>query len=52
MEIGANKMRKVRLRWFSYVKRRCTDVPVRRCERLDVARVRRGRGRPKKDQRK
>ncbi|KAG5572096.1 hypothetical protein H5410_061862 [Solanum commersonii] len=32
--------KEVRLRWFWNVKRRCTDAPVRRCER--------GSGRPKK----
>lgn len=45
----ANKMREARLRWFERVKRRRTDAPVRRCERLVVARVRRGRVRPKKN---
>ncbi|KAF3655200.1 Protein FLX-like 3 [Capsicum annuum] len=29
-----DKMRKVRLRWFRHVMRRCTDAPVWRCERL------------------
>jgi len=28
-----------KLRWFGHVKRRCTDVPVRRCEKLVVAGV-------------
>ncbi|XP_059315562.1 pre-mRNA-splicing factor ATP-dependent RNA helicase DEAH10-like [Lycium ferocissimum] len=27
-------MKEARLRWFGYVKRRCGDAPVRRCERL------------------
>lgn len=31
-----DKMRKERLRWFGYVKRRCSDVLVRRCERLTI----------------
>ncbi|WMV43725.1 hypothetical protein MTR67_037110 [Solanum verrucosum] len=29
----AGKMREARLRWFGYVKKRCADAPVRRCER-------------------
>lgn len=44
-----DKTREARLRWFGHVKRRCTDVQFRRCERLVVARVRRGRGRSKKN---
>lgn len=43
------KMRKVRLRLFEHVKRRCTNVLVKRCERLAIPEVRRGRGRPKKN---
>ncbi|XP_070039058.1 uncharacterized protein [Nicotiana tomentosiformis] len=42
------KMHEARLRWFGHVKRRSTDVPVRRCERLVLRGERRGRGRPKK----
>ncbi|PHT58230.1 hypothetical protein CQW23_00593 [Capsicum baccatum] len=42
------KMREVRLSWFGHVKRRDTDAPVRRCERLALDGFRRGRGRPKK----
>ncbi|XP_060216871.1 uncharacterized protein LOC132644299 [Lycium barbarum] len=45
----ADKMRETRLRWFGHVERRCEDAPVRRCERLDISGVRRGRGRPKKN---
>lgn len=30
------------------MERRCTDAPVRRCERLVIEDTRRGRGRPKK----
>ncbi|XP_070053589.1 uncharacterized protein [Nicotiana tomentosiformis] len=41
-------MREARLRWFGHVKRRSTDAPVRRCERLALGGERRGRGRPKK----
>ena len=37
-------MRNVRLRWFGHVKRSCEGTPIRRCERLVVARVKRGRG--------
>lgn len=29
-----DKLRYVRLIWFRHVKRRCADVPVKRCERL------------------
>ncbi|XP_070042852.1 uncharacterized protein [Nicotiana tomentosiformis] len=43
-----DKMRKSRLRWFGHVRRKSTDVPVRRCERLTLEGLRRGRGRPKK----
>nr|XP_016437835.1 PREDICTED: uncharacterized protein LOC107763843 [Nicotiana tabacum] len=32
-----DKLRESRLRWFEHVKRRDTDVPVRRCERLTIA---------------
>ncbi|XP_070045248.1 uncharacterized protein [Nicotiana tomentosiformis] len=42
------KMRESRLRWFRHVKRRSIDAPVRRCERLAMESLRRGRGRPKK----
>jgi len=31
-----DKMREVRLRWFGYVKRRCSDAPVRKCKRLAI----------------
>lgn len=30
------------------VKRRCTDILVRKCERLTMVGLKRGRGRPKK----
>ncbi|WMV26024.1 hypothetical protein MTR67_019409, partial [Solanum verrucosum] len=43
-----DKLREARLRWFGYVKRRCADAPVRRCEGLVVEGTRRGRGRPRK----
>ncbi|XP_070035032.1 uncharacterized protein [Nicotiana tomentosiformis] len=43
-----DKMREARLRWFGHVRRRSTDAPVRRCERLTLEGLRRGRGRPKK----
>ncbi|XP_060183241.1 uncharacterized protein LOC132613217 [Lycium barbarum] len=38
----ADKIRETRLRSFGHVKRRCEDVPVRRCERLAIAGVRTG----------
>jgi len=43
-----DKLREVRLRWFGHIRRRNTDAPVRRCERIDRPDYRRGRGRPKK----
>ncbi|KAG5628443.1 hypothetical protein H5410_000160 [Solanum commersonii] len=43
-----DKMREGRVRWFGNVKRRCKDAPVRRCERLAIAGLRRGRDRSKK----
>ncbi|XP_049381377.1 uncharacterized protein LOC125845938 [Solanum stenotomum] len=43
-----DKISEARLRWFVHVKRRYTDALVRRCDRLDIVGVRRGRGRPKK----
>lgn len=36
------------MKWFGHVKRRSVDALVRRCERLVIANLRRGRGRPKK----
>ncbi|XP_019236534.1 PREDICTED: uncharacterized protein LOC109216790 [Nicotiana attenuata] len=43
-----DKMREARLRWFGHVKRRSTEAPIRRCERLALEDMRRDRGRPKK----
>ncbi|PHU30868.1 hypothetical protein BC332_02961 [Capsicum chinense] len=37
-----DKMRKATLRSFGHVKRRHVDAPVRRCERLTVASIKRG----------
>uniref|UniRef100_M1BIV7 Reverse transcriptase n=1 Tax=Solanum tuberosum TaxID=4113 RepID=M1BIV7_SOLTU len=34
--MGVAKMREAILRWLGQVKRRCTDVPLRRCERLAI----------------
>ncbi|KAK4730683.1 hypothetical protein R3W88_023671 [Solanum pinnatisectum] len=48
VEVAMDKMRKSRMRWFRHVKRTCMDAPVRRCERLTIEGLRRGRGRPKK----
>ena len=39
-----DKMRNMRLRWFGHVKRSCEGKPIRRCERLVVESVKRGRG--------
>lgn len=46
-KLGADKMRKARLRWFEHVKR-CADAPVRRSEMLVVGGMSRGISRPKK----
>ncbi|XP_070003743.1 uncharacterized protein [Nicotiana sylvestris] len=43
-----DKLREARLRWFGHVQRRSPDAPVRRCERLALVGMRRGRGRTKK----
>ena len=42
------KMRENRLRWFGHVRRRPTDAPVRRVERINLGQVKRAHGRPKK----
>nr|XP_009600282.1 uncharacterized protein LOC104095783 [Nicotiana tomentosiformis] len=36
-----DKMRESRLRWFEHVKRRSSNAPVRRCERLAIVDLRR-----------
>ena len=41
-------MRKNRLRYFGHVRRRPTDAPVRRVERIYLEQVKRAQGRPKK----
>nr|XP_016513303.1 PREDICTED: uncharacterized protein LOC107830295 [Nicotiana tabacum] len=43
-----DKLRESRLRWFGHVRRRGMDAPVRRCERLSMAGLKKGRGRPEK----
>jgi len=43
-----DKMRGTKLRWFSHVRRRPMDAPVRRCEKIKCLDYRRSRGRPKK----
>jgi len=43
-----DKMRKVRLRWFGLVHRRCVDTPVTRCESLVVGDSQWGRDRSNK----
>jgi len=42
------KMRENRLQWFGHVRRRPTDAPVRRVERIKLGQVKRAQGRPKK----
>ena len=42
-----DKIRGARLRWFSHIRRRSMDAPVRRCEKIDML-EHRSRGRPKK----
>ena len=41
-------MRENRLRWFSRVRHRPADAPVRRVERINLGQVKRAQGRPKK----
>ena len=43
-----DKMREIRLRWFGHMKRRSVDASVRRCERINIPKGKRGKGRPKK----
>ncbi|XP_019253945.1 PREDICTED: uncharacterized protein LOC109232645 [Nicotiana attenuata] len=43
-----DKLRELRLRLFEHVKRRDIAAPVRRCERLTIADLRKGKGRPKR----
>ena len=38
-----DKMRETRLRWLSHVKR-SVDVPLRRCDRVNIPEGKRGRG--------
>ena len=42
------KMRENFLRWFGHVRRRPTDTPVRRVERINLGQVKRAQGRSKK----
>ena len=37
-----------RLRWFGHVRRRPTDTPVRRVERINLGQLKRAHERPKK----
>ena len=43
-----NKIREIRVRWFGHVKKRSVDTLVRRCERINIPKGRRGMGRQKK----
>ena len=42
------KMREHCLRWFDHVRRRPTDAPVQRVERIKLGQVKRAQRRPKK----
>lgn len=42
-----DKMWEARLRWIGYMKRRCKDAPIRRCEKLVMDYFRKGRHRLK-----
>lgn len=39
-----DKMQKSRQRWFEHIKRKCIEAPIRRCERLIMVSLRKGRG--------
>ena len=43
-----DKIKEARLRWFGHISRRNMDSPVKRCERIERPKYKRGRGRPKK----
>ena len=45
----ANKIRETRLRWFSHIRRRAMDAPVRKCENIERLDCKSSRGRPKKN---
>ena len=41
-------MRENRVRWFGHVRRRLTDAPIQRVERIKLGQDKRAQGRPKK----
>lgn len=43
-----DNIRKTRLRWFEHVKKKSVDVLVKRCERLAMTSIKRGRARSKR----
>ena len=43
-----DKMREIRFRWFCHMKRRSMDALIRKYERINIPKSKRGRGRPKK----
>ena len=43
-----DKMRETMLKWFSHVKRRSVDAPVRRCERINIPEGKRWSGQSRK----
>jgi len=43
-----DKMREAGLHWFRHIRRRPSDVPVKRCETIECPNYRRSRRKPKK----
>ena len=39
-----DKLSRIKLKWFSHVKKMSKDAPVRRCERINIPRGKRGQG--------
>ena len=38
-----DKMREARLKWFGHIRSRSEDTPVKRCEKINLLRCKRGR---------
>ena len=43
-----DKMREIRLKWLGHAKRMSVNVPMRRCERINILNGKKERGQPKK----